>query len=93
MIHPNGDQRTLDLCERLYDEELGDRKINIDFDSESTLPLNGFAKNFGLEPESTLLLTVFVNEESADFERLWAIYRGWLHDGMTPEAALAAKAR
>ncbi len=64
---------------------------NSDFDEDSSISFDAFTKKFGLEDESVLLITVFVNEEGADFLRLWSIYRGWLHDGLDMQAILGPK--
>jgi hypothetical protein len=92
-VNPSDDLKMLDLFDRIFDESREGRRINIDFDPESTLPLNGFCKKFGLEPNEVSLLTIFVSETPADFERLWTIYRGWMHDGMSAEALLEVEAR
>lgn len=92
-INPFENVKTLDLFDRLFDETKGARRINIDLDCASNLPLNGFSKAFGIEPNDVYLLTVFVTELPADFERLWAIYYSWMHDEMSADEALKATAR
>jgi len=89
----NEDIKTLDVCDRLFDATIGERRINIDYNPSSQLTIDGFVKDFESEIGAAALLTISVNDVGLDAERLWGLYKGWLQEGISPEAALEALAR
>lgn len=84
----NKDKRTLNICSRLYDATFEDRRINIDYNPESSLSVDSFVKQFDSEIGSTMLLTISVNDSGVDADQLWRACKGWLYDRKDGEAAL-----
>ena len=81
-------ERDLNLCERLLDERIGNRSINIDL-WEPGDGTDFFFKSVGFDDEVDLL-TIFVDDHlSIPPETLWQAYRAWMHD----EASSAAVER
>ncbi|HEY1605802.1 MAG TPA: hypothetical protein VGF77_09420 [Allosphingosinicella sp.] len=71
------DNKSLDLLSRLYDEERSDRRINIDYDQDTTLPINGFVKLVGLN-NNIELLTIVISDNTMNLEQLWKIRKAWM---------------
>lgn len=87
-INHSLDVRTLNICDRIYDATFGNRRINIDFNPDSTLKIDSFVKEFESDLGSALLLTIFVNKAGLDVQRLWRICKSWLYGGMDADSPL-----
>lgn len=87
-INPKKDTSVLDVCDRLYDEERLDRRIYIDFNPGSGLELDWFVKKFLGRNGELLLLTISIDGSAMDAQKLWNIYKAWIHDRVDAERAV-----
>jgi len=91
IIRPQGAERDLNLCERLYWERNRDREFMIACGDPRHPRLNGFVKLTG--PRYELQLLYISSAVGCGFEPLlWRLYRGWMHESMDEEAAAALMA-
>jgi hypothetical protein len=88
VISPSENIRTLDVCDRLYDERAGDRRLNIDIDTDSPRDLRGFYRSSEWNGATVHLITLYSDGKSMDWARLWNVRRSWLADREISDKAL-----
>jgi hypothetical protein len=84
----NRDKRTLNICSRLYDSTFQGRRVNIDYNPESSLKIDSFVKEFESEVGFTMLLTISVNGSGLHADQLWRACKDWLYERKDADAVL-----
>jgi predicted mannosyl-3-phosphoglycerate phosphatase (HAD superfamily) len=76
---PRVDARQLNLLGRLYEEHKDERGIVIDLDVGSAMAIDLLVKNVDYEDEHIELACLAVNELPGRLDKLWDIYKAWIH--------------
>jgi hypothetical protein len=76
---PSADARQLNLLSRLYEEYRDERGIVIDLDVGSAMAIDLLVKNVDYEDVHIELACLAVNELAGRLDKLWDIYKAWIH--------------
>jgi len=82
-VNPIKSIQQQDILDRLYEEYKNDRGIIIEFDEKSKLTFDFFITTTQRGDDVFTLAYVCLAYPKESLDKLWSIYRAWLHDRWT----------
>jgi hypothetical protein len=78
------DNHTLDLLDRLYEEYRGDRVLIIDLSNQTNVfSFDYYFKGMAWDDHQADVLSISVTKPDTMLDKLWSLYRMWIHDGVS----------
>ena len=78
------DDRTLDLLNRLYEEFRGSRVLIIDLSNAANVySFDYYFKEMTWDDHQADVLSISVTRPDTMLDKLWSLYRMWIHDGVS----------